>query len=108
MYCLFHCVLYSSHSIITDSYCQAGHLILQCRTKPCTFWLHDQQLSSHSYSPVSSDLAGHVRADSDSAEDIIEDSDVPVDEEEEEDEDEEVLVDEDQMQNSVCTLYLKA
>lgn len=46
-------------------------------------------------------LAGHVYADSDSAEDIVEDSDAAVDEEED---DEDVLVEEDQMQTSVCTV----
>lgn len=50
---------------------------------------------------VSSDLAGHVSADPDSAEDTIDDSDAAVDEEEEEDDEEEVLVEEDQIQTSV-------
>lgn len=42
-------------------------------------------------------------ADSDSAEDIVEDLDAAVDEE---DDDEDVLVEEDQMQSSVCTVPL--
>lgn len=47
-------------------------------------------------------LSDHVSANSDSAEDIAEDSDAAVDEEED---DEEVLVKEDQIQTSVCTIH---
>lgn len=49
-------------------------------------------------------LSDHVSANSDSAEHIAEDSDAAVDEEEEED-DEEVLVEEDQIQTSVCATH---
>lgn len=45
-------------------------------------------------------LAGHISANSDSAEDIAEDADAAVDEEED---DEEVLVEEDLIETSVCT-----
>lgn len=47
---------------------------------------------------------GHVSADSDSAEDIAEDADAAVDEEE--DDEEEVLVEEDQIQPTVCMFLI--
>lgn len=46
-------------------------------------------------------LAGHVSADSDSAEDIADDPEAAIDEEEDDDE-EEVVVEEDQMRTTVC------
>uniref|UniRef100_A0A3P8SFT4 Translocon-associated protein subunit alpha n=1 Tax=Amphiprion percula TaxID=161767 RepID=A0A3P8SFT4_AMPPE len=51
------------------------------------------------FTAVSSDFSGHVSADSDSAEDIVEDPDAAVDEEDDDDED--VLVEEDNIQASV-------